>query len=285
MTINYNGISYSGVPETPMQMKLEQFIDIYSVMKQSPDGKMSEDQLRQMLSILTTIPVDVISQMQEVTLIHLIDECRPMLMMNVPDAVWPQTIKKEEAEFLLNDGEVYYFQPNYAFSKLGVIRIWEDFLGDRKLDIVEHLHYIIALCARSKNEVWDRSKENEKARLVLDSLTLEDCYHPLFVFLKTRNELLSQNANLFKQEKKREDNELGKQLMSANANVGGKMMSRWGWYHIMCRLIENGYLAKTVDEMDQMNMIQVFDQLNYLQDVAKVKEMERKRAEQAAKTR
>lgn len=266
--LNYLDKSYV-VPSKPMELTVDQYVDLYCVIKaKTPDQtKLTNEQVLSMISISTKIPVEVIGSMSEVTLSHLLQECHGVLTLELPDPSLKQGLRKEPFSFSFN-GEKYLFHPSYPFCPLKHVRRLEDFLGEGKKDIMEYLHYVMAFMCYQEGEVFDQPKLNDKAFL-LKEVPLEVIYDALFSFVRTRTDLLMGHEQLFKGKKK--------QTGSITKTTKDHFLERWGWYHIMNRLIERGRLASTIPEMDQMTMVEVFEHLTYLHDVQEIEEIDAKK--------
>ena len=161
-TIEHNGQqfeAYSSIHE----MTVGDFVDLLSLIRSGADTSTLDYQLS-MMAIISRIPRESLETMDLARFAQL-GEILSFDPFEIPEFVSPEEIgqgtDKAESSFEL-DGEVYHWQPNYPFSQVGIASKVEDILRGR--DLLEMLHWVLAICAYRKGETFDHEALESKAR-------------------------------------------------------------------------------------------------------------------------
>jgi hypothetical protein len=169
--VSFNDVVYD-IPTSIDELTLEQFIDLYTIIRDGDDLDSIRALIR-MASATSGIPIGVVETMSYVTLEDLITQM-PIQAFALPKPeeidkreLYPTlAAKQDKKEFCVNiEGEDYFFQPDPAFTKAGVMADIEQLLDGK--DFIEYFHFLMAIAFRRKEEKFDLSLLSEKARLFL----------------------------------------------------------------------------------------------------------------------
>lgn len=179
-TIEHEGHQYQAA-ENIWELQLGPLIDILELMQGEHDQDDLSYQMR-LLSLISSIPMETIEEMDFARFVQLA-ELLTFDPIDLPSAVTAEDIgqgpDKAPSSFVV-DGQEYFFQPHYAFGKVGTIARVEDLLKGK--DLMTHLHYVLALIAyRREDECFDPDLINERAQLMTKARAI-DVWKPLVFF-------------------------------------------------------------------------------------------------------
>ena len=179
--LEHEGKRYD-IPGTIWEMSLEQFIDLQQASKEPEDLY----QQMKLVSIVSGIPLEEVESMDLARFVRLAEIC------TLEDFVLPTVVTADEAglneskqpiRFTITDEDgkehAYSFQPDFAEGKMKHIAELEDLT--KGMNLMENLHFVLAITAWKDGEVWDRKRIEAKARLMLRA-RMSDVYRPLFFF-------------------------------------------------------------------------------------------------------
>ncbi len=263
------------VPETPGELTLDQYLQIYSAFEEKEDDDYDVIDELKLISIAANIPLETLGGMPRSAVNHLVEICGRSIAINeISSKGFTQSPTKEKCSFVAGSGETFSFQPNYIFARLGDIRRMEDFMSQHKLNMFKRFYYVLANIAFQEGEVFDPTMTNIKAQKML-SAKMGEIGGAMLFFLETRNSLLSQNNKA----KAVPDEDDGRPKVKKKATPRSVLRDKWGWYHvIMQRLIGEGKLCRTLEEAEELDMMTVFRYLVYLNEVDEVEKFEYEKA-------
>lgn len=265
-------------PERPGELTLEQFVDLCAIQRapqaviDEEDGRYSTEQLLKMISIVSSVPLDLLESLPIGVVNEIAGLCESAILLQFPAPFVAQDVKKTPVAISGSTGEVYCFQPNYSFAKLKHVRVMEDWFSNNKQNMFDRPDYMLALLLYEDGEIMDLSTIPEKVKRIWQ-MDMDVLYHPLFFFYKTRNELLNHHKSLFRDSK-------GKKKKPKDTKKGfkAKVFEHWGWHHIANRLCEENRLGSTLSELDEMPMGIVMKQLSYMHDINEIHKAEAEKA-------
>lgn len=168
-----------------MEMQLGPFIDLVQLSKEEPDTSTFTYQMRA-ASIISGIPYEIVEAMHPLQFEALVQLCtiEPLAMKDeITEEQAGINERKDPVRFIV-DGVEYKFDPDYAFTSVGIVSKVEDLIGDRPM--MENLHYLLALCAYSEGEKLDLKNIGKKAERMCRA-KVSDVIYPLFFWSKRGN--------------------------------------------------------------------------------------------------
>lgn len=177
--IEYQDTIYD-IPQSIWELTLQQFIDVYLLLRDNTE--MDLEVQTKLASILSGIPLETIDAMGWVTFEDLYEQITFEGLFKWPD------VDKDKAG--VNDltkipitfdhlDTTYTFNPDYFYTKMKDAMQLERIMKGK--DLIEYLHYVLAICAHTEGEVFSLEGLDIKANAFL-SLPMEKVYHPLFFY-------------------------------------------------------------------------------------------------------
>ena len=258
----YENIEFDA-PSSVMEMTIEQFTSCYTIIR-DVNGEIDMETIKSLLSVICCIDRNIIDQMQDTTLSHLMEELIDTLRFELPKV----SDVHDQLTFEI-DGVLYKFPKDPVDLKFYNFRIYEDLAKEYALDHIAH--FVYAMVILSSPIPIRRDKLNLIIKQLLDKgHKMSDIYHHVFGYFAKRKSFIDEYDKLFTKKDEQEHN---------NEQEENGLASKWGWYRIAKLVVDNGALCNTMVELDSMRTCEVLDHLVYLHDESEHNRMQQMIAE------